>query len=196
MSAIEMISQLVLGERQARGRGLNDVLANCYWEDGTVTTSWSSGNARATFVGQRPVDYATKLPLVGRYAAPTVHVHGNHGYAELPATTKHWVQLGENIAIVESFMMLVYRVEKRSGEWKISDMTAINEADTIAPEIPGTDLHIDVALAKSLRVSYRFLAYVRIQAGGQIDQDGIGTDRPETVQPVYARATAWLKDGE
>ena len=40
MSDIEEISQLVLWERQARGRGLDDELANCYWEDGTVTTSW------------------------------------------------------------------------------------------------------------------------------------------------------------
>jgi hypothetical protein len=193
MSAIETISQLVLSERQARGRGLNDILANCYWEDGTVTTSWSSGNARATFVGQRPVDYATNLPLVGRYAAPIVHVNGTRGYAELPSTTKHWVQLGANVAIVESFMMLVYRVEERAGVWKISDMTAINEADTLTPEIPGTDLHIDLELVQSLRRSYRYLAYTRIKAGGQIGQDGIGTDRPETVQPVYTKAEAWLK---
>ncbi|WP_054655570.1 hypothetical protein [Secundilactobacillus silagei] len=83
MSDIEEISQLVLWERQARGRGLDDELANCYWEDGTVTTSWSKGNARETFIGQRPVDYATDLPLVGRYAAPIVHLNGNRAYAEL-----------------------------------------------------------------------------------------------------------------
>ncbi|WP_127848987.1 nuclear transport factor 2 family protein [Lacticaseibacillus hulanensis] len=193
MSDIEAISQLVLWERQARGRGLNDELANCYWEDGTVTTSWSTGNARATFVGQRPVDYATSLPLVGRYAAPIVHLNGNRAYAELPSTTKHWVNLDGEIAIVESFMRLIYCVEKRNGEWKISDMTAIDEADTIAPEIPGTDLHIDAKLARSLRSSYRYLAYTRIKAGGKIGQDGIGIDRPETVKPVYDRAENWIK---
>ena len=193
MSDIEEISQLVLWERQARGRGLDDELANCYWEDGTVTTSWSKGNARETFIGQRPVDYATTLPLVGRYAAPIVHLNGNRAYAELPSTTKHWVELDGNIAIVESFMRLIYCVEKRNGEWKISDMSAINEADTIAPEIPGVDLHIDVKLAKSLRISYRYLAYTRIKAGGKIGQDGIGSDKPETVKPVYDRANAWIK---
>jgi hypothetical protein len=193
MSDIDEISQLVLWERQARGRGLDDELANCYWEDGTVTTSWSKGNARKTFIGQRPVDYATTLPLVGRYAAPIVHLNGNRAYAELPSTTKHWVDLDGNIAIVESFMRLIYCVEKRNGEWKISDMSAINEADTIAPEIPGVDLHIDVKLAKSLRTSYRYLAYTRIKAGGKIGQDGIGSDKPETVKPVYDRANAWIK---
>lgn len=193
MSDIDVISQLVLWERQARGRGLNEALADCYWEDGTVTTSWSTGNARATFVGQRPVDYATQLPLVGRYAAPIVHLNGMRAYAELPATTKHWVKLDDNIAIVESFMRLIYCLEQRNGIWKISDMTAINEADTIAPEIPGTPLQIDVALAKSLRIAYRFLAYTRIKAGGKIGQDGIGTDRPETVKPVYDKAEAWIQ---
>ena len=192
MSAIEAISQLVLWERQARSRGLNEELAACYWPDGTVTTSWSSGNARDTFIGQRPVDYATALPLVGRYAAPIVHVNGDRGYAELPSTTKHWVDLDGNVAIVDSFMHLIYRVERRAGEWKISDMTAIDEADTIVPEIPGTDLHIDAALAKQQRIAYRWLAYTRIKAGGEIGSDGIGTDRPETVAPVYAKAEAWL----
>ncbi len=90
-------------------------------------------------------------------------------------------------------MRLIYCVEKRNGEWKISDMSAINEADTIAPEIPGVDLHIDVKLAKSLRTSYRYLAYTRIKAGGKIGQDGIGSDKPETVKPVYDRANAWIK---
>lgn len=196
MSDVETISQLVLWERQARGRGLDVELANSYWEDGTVTTSWSTGNARESFIGQRPVDYATDLPLVGRYAAPIIHLNGDHAYAELPSTTKHWVNLDGNEAIVESFMRLVYCVERRNGKWKISDMTAINEADTLEPAIPGVDLHIDAELAKNLRPSYRFLAYTRIKAGGKIGQDGIGTDRPETVKPVYDRAEAWLRAGK
>lgn len=193
MSDIEEISQLVLWERQARGRHLDEELQNCYWEDATVTTSWSSGLARDTFVGKKPVDFDYSLPLVGRMGSPIVHLKGNRAYVELPSTTKHWLYLGENEAVVESYMRLIYRVEKRDGQWKISDMSAINEADTLTPDIPGTDLHINPEDVKGLRASYRWLAYTRIQAGGTIGDDGIGTDRPETVAPVYAKAEAWIK---
>lgn len=104
--------------------------------------------------------------------------------------------LGQDEVIVQSYMTLVYCVKKRHGQWRISDMTAICDADTLTPVIAGTDLHLDQDLLKSLRVSYRFLAYTRIKAGGTIDNNGIGTDRPETVAPVYAKAQAWLAAGQ
>ncbi|MTV82324.1 hypothetical protein GM612_06615 [Lactobacillus sp. CRM56-3] len=92
-------------------------------------------------------------------------------------------------------MRLIYRVEKRGDTWKISDMTGINEADTLTPAVPGTDLHVDPTDLKGLRASYRFLAYTRIKAGGKIGNDGIGTDRPETVKPIYDKAEAWIQKG-
>lgn len=63
--------------------------------------------------------------------------------------------LDGNEAVVESYMRLIYRLERRNVTWKISNLTIINEADTLSPAIPGTD-------------------------------------RPETVQPVYDKAEAWL----
>lgn len=194
MSDIETISQLILWERQARGRKLDDELAATYWPEATVTTSWSTGLAKDTFVGQHPVDFDYSLPIVGRMGTPIVHLHGSRAYVELASSTKHWMYLGQDEVIVESFMTLVYRVEKRSGVWKISDMTAICEADTLTPVIAGTDLHLDRDLLASLRTSYRFLAYTRIKAGGKIDNNGIGTDEPATVQPVYDKAEAWIKE--
>lgn len=193
MSDIEAISQLVLNERAARGRHLDQQLAASYWPDATVTTSWSTGKAAETFVGKHPVDFDYSLPLVGRYGTPIVHVNGKRAYAEMSSMTKHWMYLGDAEVIVQSYMTLIYRVEKRDGQWKISDMTGICDADTLTPVIPGTDLKLDLALLKQLRVSYRFLAYTRIKAGGTISNDGIGTDRPETVAPVYAKAQDWIK---
>lgn len=133
MSDIEAISQLVLRERSARGRHLDDELANSYWDDATVTTSWSTGLAKDTFVGKHPVDFDYSLPIVGRFGTPIVHLNGNRAYVELSSSTKHWMYLDKNEVVVESFMTLVYRVEKRDGVWKISDMSAICEADTLTP---------------------------------------------------------------
>lgn len=192
MSDIETISQLVLWERQARGRHLNDALMACYWDDATVTTSWSTGLAKDSFVGKKPVDFNYDLPLVGRFGAPIVHLKGDRAYVELASTTIHGMYLDKTEVVVTSYMRLIYLLEKRAGEWRISNMTSINESDDLKPAIPGVDLHIDPADLAGLRPSYRFLAYTRIKAGGHIGNDGIGTDRPETVQPVYDRAEGWL----
>ncbi|WP_390409293.1 hypothetical protein [Lacticaseibacillus jixiensis] len=186
----------MLKERAARGRHQDQALAASYWPEATVTTSWSTGLASDTFVGQHPVDFDYSLPLIGRYGTPLVDQSGDHAVAEVSSMTKHWMYLGQDEVIVQSYMTLVYCVEKRHGEWRISDMTAICDADTLTPVIAGTDLHLDQDLLKSLRVSYRFLAYTRIKAGGTIDNNGIGTDRPETVAPVYAKAQAWLAAGQ
>ena len=99
-------------------------------------------------------------------------------------------------AVLTSYMRLIYCVECREGVWKITDLTTINEDDTLAPAIPGTDLHINPEDLKGLRHSYRFLAYVRIKAGGKVRDDELGIDRPEAVGKVYQELEEWIKGGE
>ena len=59
--------------------------------------------------------------------------------------------------------------------------------------IPGTDLRINPDDLKNLRHSYRYLAYTRIQAGGQVSDDLLGIDRPEDMKRVYEEAEAWVQ---
>lgn len=194
MTDIEAITQLVARERQTWLRHLDAQNLATYWPDATVVTSWQSGPI-AAFAGKQLLDCDPSLPLVSRMGTPLVHQgpNANRAYVELPSTTKRWLQLGGVQAVLESWLCLVYRVEQRAGEWRISNLSAISEADTLGPAVPGTDLNIDVRKAMALRPSYRFLAYTQLAAGNTIDQNGIGTDRPETVQPIYDAAEAWIK---
>ena len=89
-------------------------------------------------------------------------------------------------------MKLLYKVEKRDGEWRILELATLFEGDELAPAIPGTDLHIDTRFALSLRQSYRWLAYSRIAAGGTESEDLPGTDRPEDVKKLYDEFHGWL----
>ncbi len=145
MDAEPEISQLVAKERAYRGNHQDDALLALFYPDATFTTSWQSGPI-ATFVGHAPVDYKnneqTKLPLVGQYGYPIVHRHGQRAYVEVAATTYHWQLVNGVEAIVTSFMRLVYRVEKRTDTWLISDLTSIDESDMLQPAIPGQDLHV------------------------------------------------------
>lgn len=114
---------------------------------------------------------------------------------ELPVETNHWILVHGKEAVWTSLMRLVYRCEKRGSARKISDMASLFEADKLAPAVPGDDLGIDAADLEGFRRSYRWLTYVRMQAGGTVSQDLPGTDRPADVARIYDAAEAWL-DGK
>lgn len=196
VSDYEAISRLVTWERQSRVRHLYDEMANCYFPDATVTTSWTRGPA-STYLNNR-----SRLPeaseegiILVRYSPPIVHQNKKRAYAELPITSNRWVKVNGEEAVLTSYMRLIYCVECREGVWKITDLTTINEDDELAPAIPGTDLHIDPEELKGLRHSYRFLAYVRMKAGGKVRDDELGIDRPDAVEKVYQEFEEWIKGG-
>jgi hypothetical protein len=184
------IAQLVLRERQARVRMLPDELRACFHPDATVTTSWTQGSA-AAFVSGAAARSAGAGPILNRVGPPVVRCVGERAVVELPSTTTRWIPVNGVEAELASFMRLLYRAERR-GEWRISALVAVNEGDTLAPAVPGTDLRIDPAALAGLRHSYRFLAYTRALEGETVSQELYGTDRPLELDALYADADAWL----
>lgn len=191
MNNYDEISQLVQWERQSRVRYLADDLANCFFPDATVTTSWTSGPAQAYLSGGQKRKPSSRYPILNRLGPAVIHQNGNRAVVELPSTTTRWIMVNGEEAVMDSYMRLIYRVECRDGVWKIVDMTGINECDTLQPAIPGTDLHINPKDLEGLRVSYRYLAYLRILEGREVSDDLLGTDRPEEIDKIYADAFAW-----
>ena len=196
MDDYEALSHLALWERQARVRNLQKELADCYWEDATVTTSWSSGSAASYLQagsGTNRAESSGDEVIINRSVAPLVHFNGgNHAYVELPTEANHWIHVNGEEAVWTSNMRLLYRCEKRNSVWKISDMTSVFEMDKLAPVVPGTDLHINPEDLKGLRRSYRWMSYIRKQAGGTVSNDLLGIDRPADLQKVYDRDEAWI----
>ena len=185
------VCNLIVGERMYRASGRTEEHAKCFWEDASIRTSWQSGGVQS-FVGQTPVETRHDLMMVNRSPAPLVHLNGDRAFVEYPSTTIRSVMIGENEAILTSYMRLLYKVEKRGGQWRILEMVSLNEGDQLAPAVPGTDLQIDRALAAGLRPAYRWLAYSRLAAGGTESDDLPGTDRPEDVERLYTEFDGWL----
>lgn len=186
----EEICSLVAKERQCRIRHKLDELAACYHPDATIVTSWTGGDVSVdayVYGGKAPVD-DPEYPIVSRIGYPIVHRNGCRAYAEVPQMTMRWVSVNGEKAILECFMRLIYRLEQRDGEWKISDFRSIYESDTLRPEIPGTDLHIDPAALASLRHPYRYLAYV----DEGVSQELPGIDRIADVNRLYEELDHWL----
>lgn len=187
----EAVNNLVVAERIYRSTHRNDELQRLYFPDAQTHTSWQSGST-AGFVGNKPAETDYSLPLVNRTGAALIKINGTRAFVEYPTTTSRGVWIHGKEATLTSYMTLLYRCEKRGGRWGIADMTSINEADELQPSIPGQDLGIDPSEVSGFRKSYRWLAYARIQAGGTISQDLLGTDRPDDVRKVYAAAGEWL----
>ncbi len=191
MSQFIEISQLVVRERQCRVRQLTDQLRDCFHADATVTTSWLKGSAAAFVSGGPARAGGSREPIINRLGPPLVYESGRRAVVELPSTTIRWTPVNGVEAELASFMRLLYRVEQRAGVWRISDLTAINEGDTLTPAVPATDLQVDPEAAAGFRHSYRFLAYTRSLDGETVSPDLYGIDRPDDVTALYDEAFAW-----
>ena len=197
MTDYEAIQNLIVSERLYRVSHRNTELAQCYAEDAQIHTSWQQGGV-SSFVGQAPTEAQTAatLPNVNRCNPPLIHFSTttpDKALVEYPSTTTRGVILNGVDATLTSYMRLVYRVEKRNGEWKITAMTSVNEYDELAPVVPGTSLKIKKKDVANLRTSYRWLAYTRLKAGGTINDDELGTDRPDELNRFYEQEFKWLQ---
>lgn len=191
MTDYEAINNLIVSERIYRASHRNEELAKCYADDAQIHTSWQSGGVNS-FIGKGSEEVVAELPMVNRCGGALIYQNGNKSFVEYPTTTTRGVYVNDVEAILTSYMRLLYRVEKRNGEWKITSMTSINESDELASAIPGQDLKINPADVKGLRISYRWLSYTRQIVGGTISQDLPGTDRPAEVKKIYDTELGWL----
>lgn len=191
MTDYEAINNLIVAERIYRASHRNEELAKCYADDAKINTSWQSGGVNS-FIGKGSDEVVAELPMVNRCGGALIYQNGDKSFVEYPTTTTRGVYVNDVEATLTSYMRLLYRVEKRNGEWKITAMTSINESDQLTSAIPGQDLKINPADVKGLRLSYRWLSYTRQIIGGTISQDLPGTDRPEEVKKIYAEELDWL----
>ena len=195
MTDYEAINNLIVSERLYRVSHRDKELAECYAPDAQIRTSWQSGGVNS-FVGQHPAEHANENFNVNRCGGALIHQNGKRAFVEYPSTTIRNVKVNGADAVLTSYMRLLYRVEKRGGVWKIIDMMSVNEADELQPVIAGTDLQIRAEDAAGLRISYRWLAYVRMKAGETISNDLPGVDRPDDVKKIYTEAEAWLNQSD
>ena len=207
MTDYEAVQNLIVSERLYRVSHRNAELAQCYAEDAQIHTSWQQGGV-SSFVGQapkeaqatgsqtaNPTEQATMLANVNRCNPPLIHfskTSPSRVLVEYPSTTTRVVMVNGVEAVLTSYMRLIYRVEKRSNEWKITAMTSVNEYDELSPAIPGQDLKIRVKDVEGLRPSYRWLAYTRQKAGGTVSNDELGTDLPNELNKFYDQEYQWL----
>ena len=179
MTDYEAINNLIVSERLYRVSHREKELAACYAPDAQIHTSWQSGGVNS-FVGQHPAEFANESFNVNRCGGALIHQNGKRAFVEYPSTTIRSVKVNGIDAVV----------------WKIIDMMSVNEADELQPVVAGTDLQIRPEDASSLRISYRWLAYFRMNAGDTISNDLPSVDRSDDIKRIYSEAEAWFNQSD
>ncbi|MEC3975742.1 nuclear transport factor 2 family protein [Amycolatopsis sp. H20-H5] len=193
------LSELVLRERAARNHAQWDALRGCFHPDSLVITSWFEGTG-PEFVDVSVKRYRPGNSIINRLSPPVVHLAGesagrDRALVELPSTTIRWFPIDGVEVELTSYMLLVYRAERRDGVWRILQLNAINEADTLFPAIPGDVPKIDRELLAGFRRSYRFLSLFHTLHGEPVKDDLPGLDDRDSVDSLYSAAFGWLESG-
>ena len=192
MSAETAVAHVVLRERQARDRGWWDHLRTSFHPDAPVFLSWLDGTATQFVDGSKAMSESGLRPL-HRLAPPVVRVVEQRAVVELGASVAVTVEIHGVEADLVSYSRLLYQADQLYVQWKIASLTAIYEADTLTPAMPGSALWIDLDAIDLLRKPYRFLAYHQHLRGGTVPDDMYGDDRPDEVSALYEHLHAWLR---
>ncbi|HEX3753161.1 MAG TPA: nuclear transport factor 2 family protein [Streptosporangiaceae bacterium] len=130
MDAVTEISQLVLGERQARDRGWWDRMRAAYAPDSAVRLSWFQGSG-PDFVAASEEMAARGDTAVHRLSPPVVRQRGDRALVEMPGVIEVRTTVDGVDVDVESRARLGYRAERHEDRWVIAALDPLYERDTL-----------------------------------------------------------------
>ena len=192
VSDVSAVSQVILKERQGRDRGWFDQETACFHPDSRVRIAWFDGPG-PEFVRLSAQIHATGIRPIHRLSPPVVHVTGDRAVAEVPAEISIVQDFAGVAAYVINHVRLLYRAERRDGEWKLSALDCIYERDTLTPVVVGQTPQLDQELLARFRQPFMYLGYHLHQTGKSVRDDLYGDDRPEHVDELYQEAFTWLR---
>jgi hypothetical protein len=130
MDAVTEISQLVLGERQARDRGWWDRMRAAYAPDSAVRLSWFQGSG-PDFLAASEEMAARGDTAVHRLSPPVVRQRGDRALVEMPGVIEVRTTVDGVDVDVESRARLGYRAERHEDRWVIAALDPLYERDTL-----------------------------------------------------------------
>lgn len=191
MSDVSQITQLVLGEREARDMGWWTRLGDCFHPDSRVRLSWIDGSG-ADFV-RGSIEMAEKRGMHAKHRVgpPVVRINGERAIATMWAIIDIPSAVEGVEVVLSSHARFLFRVERRDGRWRIAFFDSIYMRDELAPAVPGQAVPVSAEDLARYRRSYRMLSYMLSLTGYPPNQDLAGEDRPETVAALVAEAYGW-----
>ena len=159
-----------------------------------VRTTWFDGTVEGFVEGSR-----TKMAAgstAKHWIMPTkLRLNGRRGTIESPATIFARQELDGVEFDLFQFCRFFSRLTKTDDGWRLASFEGIYQRDRMDAVNPADDPPIDWDLVKTLRPSYKFLAYNQIRQGYEVNPELIGDDRPDLLQAFHEREDNWLETG-
>lgn len=186
-----LASQVVLHERAARDQMWWDRMLEAFHDDAQVSLSWFEGSGAEFVAGSRAMA-ARGTVTRHRLGPPTAHVHGDRALVLLGSVVESYPVVDGVEAVLSAHTRLLFRVQRRAGQWHIRRIECVYERDEMHPAIPGGRLVVDPAEVAGFRASYRLLSWHLQRTGFPTRDDLPGADRPEQVLELHERCFGWL----
>lgn len=188
---ITAITQLVVRERESRDMGFWNRMRDCFHDDAEINISWYQGRAQGFVDGSR--DMAARGMLAKHRLGPVlVTLNGERALATLSGIIDIPTIIEGKDFTLSAHCLMLYRVSKRQGVWRLSSFEVIYRRDEFVPAILGQSVQIPAASLTGYRASYRNLCYSLHLRGYQPSNELAGEDRPETVRAILQSVYGWL----
>ena len=190
------IFDLVRIERFYRDQRDWDGLVGSYVKNAPVRTTWFEGSIEDFVDASRRKMSGPGASAAKHWIFPTaLRINGDHALVESPAAI--FDRLTFDGVEFDSFQYcrFVSRVVRTPAGWRLASFEGIYQRDHLRSVNPAEPLPVDWAVIKTLRPSYKFLAYTQLRRGYKVDPELLGDDRPDLLEVFYAREQRWLETG-
>jgi hypothetical protein len=190
------IFDLVRRERHFRDTKDWDGLQNSFVPDAPVRTTWFDGTATEFVEASRKKMSRTGaiISTPKHWIMPTIlEFNGDRALIESQATIFDRLTFDNVEFDVMQYCRFVSRVVRTGAGWRLASFEGIYQRDHIRSVNPAEPPPVDWELVKTLRPSYRFLAYTQLRRGYQVNPELLGDDRPDLLDAFYAQEKRWLQ---
>lgn len=190
------IFDLVRIERFYRDQRDWSGLVGSYIPRAPVRTTWFEGTIEDFVEASRRKMSGPGASAAKHWIFPTaLQISGDRALVESPAAI--FDRLTFDGVEFDSFQYcrFVSRLLRTAAGWKLASFEGIYQRDHLRSVNPAEPLPVDWDVIKTLRPSYKFLAYTQLRRGYKVDPELLGDDRPDLLEKFYARETQWLESG-
>lgn len=188
---IVAVSQLVVRERESRDMGFWSRMRDCFHQDAEVNISWFQGSGHEFVEASR--DMAARGMLAKHRLGPVlVTLNGGRALATLSAIIDIPTEIQGKSFTLSAHCLLIYRVSKREGVWRLSSFEVIYRRDEFTSAILGQTVQLRPEELAGYRDSYRNMCYSLQLKGYQPSDDLAGEDKPDSVRAILEKVYGWL----
>jgi hypothetical protein len=172
-------------------------LLGCYIAHAPVRTTWFEGPIEDFTEASRRKMTGPGASAAKHWIFPTaLDIHNNRALVESPAAIFDRLSFDGVEFDTFQYCRFASRVVATAKGWRLASFEGIYQRDHLRSVNPAEPPPVDWELLKTLRPSYKFLAYTQLRRGYRVNPELLGDDRPDLLAAFYAREKRWLESGE